>query len=165
MTSEDDHIETKNQLKLNILAWIFFIAGIVLINRFLIVEPYYAFTSQTWPKAAGQVIHVEEIVETGFRAGFPYPKITYQYGVGDQIYRNHWIRFGYNKVHNGNHSDAEALRDAFPKNTPVTVYYDPESPKRSVLKPGEWPLIDLIFLIPIALCFYLFYGLRNWLNS
>lgn len=115
-----------------------FIIGVVTTYTLCLSELYNAMTSPKWPTEAGQVIHVEEVVPTGHRAGFPYAKITYQYTVNNTEYKNHWIRFGYNKVHNGVRSDADAIRVAYPVGTSVTVTHHPEHPEKSVLRPGEY---------------------------
>ncbi len=138
-----------------------FIIGVVTSYTLFFSELYNAMVSPEWPTAQGQVIHVEEVVPTGHRAGFPYAKITYQYTVNNTAYQNHWIRFGYNKVHNGARSDADALRTAYPLGTRVTVSHHPAHPRLSVLRPGEFSWIDLTFLLIPGLCFFAAWHLRQ----
>ncbi|WP_211826106.1 DUF3592 domain-containing protein [Kistimonas asteriae] len=161
----DSHEQEKSIDKLaSVLAGlpgiVFFIIGVVTAYTLFFSDLYNAMTSPKWPTAQGQVIDVEEVVPTGYRKGFPYAKITYQYTVKNTQYQNHWIRFGYNKVHNGVRSDADAIRAAYPLGTLVTVYHHPDHPKQSVLKPGEFPWIDLTFLLIPGLCFFFAWRLR-----
>ncbi len=143
-------------------AIVLFTLGVVTAYSLVFSELYNAMTSPTWPTAQGLVIHVEEVIPTSsYRAGLPHAKITYQYTVNNTQYQNHWIQFGYNKVHNGVRSDADAIRAAYPLGTPVTVYHHPDHPRQSVLKPGEFPWLDLALLLIPGLFFFAAWHLRQ----
>ena len=94
-----------------------------------------ARASATWPTAEG-VITASEVTESRDGEGHDSysPEVAYQYTAGNQEHESYTIKFGENSY--DNRGRAEAIAATYPVGQPVTVYYDPEEPGRSVLEPG-----------------------------
>ena len=136
-------------------AFILLVAGFGF-SLWIAYDMYYAYVSRSWPVTSGEIIHIEERKQ---RSGGTSPIMTFQYRVNEQQYKSRNIAFGYNE-HNGRYPAREALRKAYPVGKQVNVFYNPKYPEMSVLRPGEYQWINLIFLTFPWACF--FFSRRLW---
>jgi hypothetical protein len=94
-----------------------------------------ARASASWPTAEGVVISSEVSLSTDADGSDSYsPEVTYRYPALDSNYENNTIKFGENSY--GNRRKAQGIAAEYPVGKSVTVYFDPDSPARSVLEPG-----------------------------
>jgi hypothetical protein len=94
-----------------------------------------ARASASWPTAEGVVLSSEVTLSTDADGSDSYsPEVTYRYLALDSSYENRTIKFGENSY--GNRRKAQDIAAGYPVGKSVTVYFDPESPARSVLEPG-----------------------------
>lgn len=91
--------------------------------------------SLDWPTAGGTVLYSEVEEDYDSEDGYTYyPRVTYQYNVDGQAYESDRVFFG---ADNTPEEDAYAIVAQFPAGSMVTVYYNPDKPKQSVLMPGD----------------------------
>jgi hypothetical protein len=134
-------------------------AGFFLIYRSL-QSRKQAEASQSWPSTPGVVAESRVTSSTstdsdGDTSTTYSPHVEYTYQVGGQEYRGKDITFGFKQGY-GNPSKAEEMVTRYPEGSPVTVFYDPAKPQRSVLERkvggfGSSLVIGIIFLV-IGLC-------------
>jgi hypothetical protein len=94
-----------------------------------------ARASASWPTAQGVILSSEVTLSTDADGSDSYsPEVTYRYLALDSSYQNRTIKFGENSY--GNRRKAQDIAARYPVGKSVTVYFDPESPARSVLEPG-----------------------------
>ena len=107
--------------------------------------------SRTWPTAEGTVIRVESTIkgETVFTMEGD-AKVQYEYVVNGNTYENDRIWYAIRT----NTRPIKQLADGLHPGSPVTVYYDPGNPARSVLltghDPNNWSLLVLSLLGPVG---------------
>jgi len=95
----------------------------------------FAIPSIFWPSVQGKVT-ATKVERSGFGAKTPSytPRIYYEYTVSSKKFNGHRrsiMDITYNKA-----TYAQTVIDAFPVGTVIDVYYSPNNPERSVLKPG-----------------------------
>lgn len=92
-----------------------------------------AMATQSWPTADG-VITFAEIYESRDEDGTSYGlNVSYRYSVNDTPYIGTRISLA---DYSSSRSYAQGLLEQYNVDTPVTVFYDPEDPAKSVLETG-----------------------------
>lgn len=109
-----------------------------------------ASEAAAWPEAAGRV--TRNWIEEGTTAGnngrrYPTytPRVAYNYDVGGSLYLNDRLSLSQTRQQSSRGAAEDQLR-AYPVGAPVTVRYDPQSPRRSALiveDAGSVPYIGL----------------------
>lgn len=98
-----------------------------------------AQASMEWPSVSGLVtrsnleFHRNEI-GTGPKTEYRV-EVTFEYVVGDQVYRNDMVRFDQGQLGN---DQKKLLVSAHPVGKRVDVFYNPDDPDQSVLVPGSF---------------------------
>lgn len=124
---------------------------IIIVTIILIVVRWKLWAARNWESTDGLVL--ESIVDE-YDEGY-YPKITYQYGVDEQIYRSSHICVG-EKSYSFGKRRTEQLVAQFPVGSQVTVYYNPKKPVKSVLMRGDRGLSrSLLTMICVLLIMFL----------
>jgi len=92
-----------------------------------------------WPKAAGTITSTWDSLDDG--------KIQYSYQVGAKRYVGTRV-FWYVGKSSADRTPQE-LTETYPPGSAVTVYYDPESPKTSLLEPWNTQnmIVALVFFV------------------
>lgn len=123
----------------------------------------YSNTSKNWPSVPGEVIKSE--VETHRSDGETHylPDIVYTYAVDGKTYTSSKITVGDPPL-DSNISPAKRAQAEYPVGKAVDVYYDPEVPSSSALKPGirknDIGLALITGLFPFIGILVFFSGLR-----
>jgi hypothetical protein len=123
--------------------------------------------SGEWSTANGSIISSDvrnEIKNSNGRSSTVYfPRVAYQYIVGNNSFISDRISFG--DYGSGSESRAIGIAGKYPMGSQVTVHYNPSDPSQSVIETGVNfgaylnPAIGLIFVIVGALG--LFFSFRN----
>jgi hypothetical protein len=101
-----------------------------------ISESQQAIASSQWPTTEGQII-AALVVESHEGRGTAYlPRVTYSYAVDGTSYTGTEIYFGTTGGVGELPHQAERTIQQFPVRSRVAVYYQPERPDHSVLRPG-----------------------------
>lgn len=92
--------------------------------------------SKSWPSVDGKVvsstIEIKQQESNGKMIDMFYPKVRYEYFVsGSQFYNN---RISFGDYGSNKRKSAGKICNKYPTNLNVTVYYNPQNPKISVLK-------------------------------
>ena len=132
-----------------------FISGICGIY-FCIRDIRNSTMSRAWPTAEGKVIYCN-IRDSNLLDGGPVTKyldIVYRFEVNGISYQ------GSDIWHGSDHTEmsegyAESYAEIYPVDTKVKVYYDPDSPRVTVLEPGELKP-QTFFLLAGSVLFVLF---------
>jgi len=110
-----------------------------------------AIKTKKWTTTIGTIISSEIKSTSMSKGGTGYiPKIYYSYKVGAQVYSSTKIRsipYGRSKTT----TTAERIIKKYPVNSNVTVYYNPNELKDSVLEPGIKFANILVLLLGLAL--------------
>ncbi len=124
-----------------VLMRIFFLFGMGL-SIFGGIFLWKALSSQTWPSVKGKIISAT--LEQGKVRGrvISREKIQYEYHVEGKRFVGERVSMGPRLLMFG--LSAEQVIKKYPKNMPVTVYYNPSRPEKSVLEPGLNPYVVLI---------------------
>jgi hypothetical protein len=99
-----------------------------------------ARASRTWESTNGKVIKSSvKRSQDGADDNSPkfYPQVEYEYFVAAKRYEGSEIYAGSSSDQYSTEMGAAQVSAGHPVDSPVTVYYDPQHPERSVLKPGE----------------------------
>ncbi len=110
--------------------------------------------SRTWRITRGRITHSEK-VWVGARTRSPRPEIRYAYDVDGTTYEGSRIVFEYSHVYSADAVD-QVLK-AYPVGAGTDVYYDPNQPVESTLRPGHVGLVTgllvgAVLLLPTSLC-------------
>jgi hypothetical protein len=103
-----------------------------------------AWASRGWPTAAGTVEEVTVVRDRSSTSNtsrpYYYYAVTYEYEVSGQRYRGDRYSLGNGSTASKNYESQREARnvgeEAYPEGSEVAVYYDPENPASTVLKPG-----------------------------
>jgi Protein of unknown function (DUF3592) len=102
--------------------------------------------SAAWPRVRGEVLEARPVWSSSPRAGKAYwPTIHYRYSVGGGTFSGDRVSFrpSYGRA------EAEEAVAKFPAGSPVSVWYRPGDPGRSVLEPDTWRAgLAMVFLVP-----------------
>lgn len=119
----------------------FFFAAVGLI--FLIIGYYFIMQarrdwllyiqSQAWSSAAGQV-NKSQVVSIGLTHRTHEVAITYRYEVGGRQYNGKRLCFGAEKAIYWTPQQAEKVIARYPKDSRVTIHYEPGNPSNAVLE-------------------------------
>jgi hypothetical protein len=95
----------------------------------------YANASKAWPSVPGEITRSE--VETYRKDGKTQylPDIAYKYNIDGKNYTSSKVTVG-DPPYTSNISPARRIQSEYPVGKSVDVYYDPEVPSSSALKPG-----------------------------
>lgn len=130
-------MHTKKPGKANpiVLGIIFIIAGGITFFLFALPPLQYANTSKSWPSVSGEVIKSE--IDTWQKDGKTHytPKIVYTFTVDGKKLTSSKITVG-DSPFDSNISPAKRVQAEYPVGKQVDVFYDPEVPSSSALKPG-----------------------------
>jgi hypothetical protein len=94
------------------------------------------FQSRYWPQVAGLIIESRiDVREKNF-----WPRVRYQYQIGETIYQGETILFG--GEGSTDRVEAEAMMGRYPSGVTVPISYDPNDPATACLEPGAvaWTL-------------------------
>lgn len=120
--------------------------------------------SQSWPQVTGKII-ASSVWSSQTDEDYS-AMLRYTYKVDGQTHRGQRLRFGYTP--HDERSEAQKEQEQFPEGKMVPVYYDPETPDRSVLVRGAggyWgQLIGFSICLLIGLAF-LFLAIRTTLTK
>lgn len=111
------------------LLFAFLVAVSIAVFGVLLGEYRYAVASESWPSTQGEVLSsaVRRSGRTRWAA------VRYSYRVGGKEMVGARVRY----VAPVALEWASTTVSRYPAGTPVTVYYDPEQPRESVLEPGR----------------------------
>ena len=117
------------------LGIIFTLVGGAVFFLFALPPLQYSNTSKSWPTVPGTITRSE--VDVWRRDGKTHyqPDIGYTYSVDGKKYSSSKITVGEPPLDN-NVTPAKRLQAEYPVGKEVVVYYDPELPESSALKPG-----------------------------
>ncbi len=117
------------------LGIIFAIVGAAVFLLFALPPLQYSVASKDWPSVQGTITRSE--VDIWKRDGNTHyePDIAYSYTVDDKKYSSSKITVGDPPLDN-NVTKAKQVQAEYPVGKEVVVYYDPELPESSALKPG-----------------------------
>ncbi len=145
------------------LGFLFIVFGGIVFFMWGLPPLEYSNTSKNWPSVPGEVIKSE--VETYRRDGNTHylPDIVYTYAVDGKTYTSSKITVGDPPL-DSNISPAKRAQAEYPVGKAVDVYYDPEVPSSSALKPGirknDIGLALITGLFPFIGILVFFSGLR-----
>jgi len=119
------------------------------------VLQWHGWASTGWPSTLGEVKQIEIGVDhgsAGFYAPVYWPEYVYRYSVDGQSFENMTYRFGNGAATYPPSFGSEAEAHAHgaltnPVGAPIRVYYDPNQPERSVLKPGGSIINIMVMMI------------------
>ena len=104
-----------------------------------------------WPSVNGTVVSARLVSHGSIRYRADFPEISYSYEVGGKVYKSKHIAAGGEMGGVG----AQGVLDRYPVASQVTVFYDPQNPKKAVLEKKsvtqKWLWVILIFT-NILLC-------------
>lgn len=106
-----------------------------------------ANSSYTWIEVKGKIVSTK-IVNNSDEKDI---EVKYTYSVNGKSYHGHKISFGDNTSMTG--QEVDRIYEKFlPSGKIISVYYNPKSPDKAVLEPGNnfgslWPLIMGVFLL------------------
>lgn len=128
---------------------IFLIIGLV-VSTIGFREMKEAKVSTKWPTTSGVILESKVDSRSDSDSGTSYhAEVLYQFEMDGAKIQGNRISFG--EVGTGDASDASRVVNRFPKDTEVTIYYDPKDPFNAVLEPGiqtgTWflPVFGLVF--------------------
>lgn len=102
--------------------------------------------SAGWPQVRGEVVDTRDVWSSSPRAGKAYwPTLHYRYSVGGTTFSGERVSFrpSYGRA------EAEEAVAKFPAGAPVSVWYRPGDPGKSVLEPDTWRAgLAMVFLVP-----------------
>jgi len=110
----------------------FLVVGIIQLV-WCIVDSRLALLSARWPTVAGTVISAQVVEDTSGRGTASFPRVRYSYVVNGTTYIGRRIYF---RDASELPEQAQTTVRSFPLNSHVAVYYRPENPDDSLLKPG-----------------------------
>ena len=93
-----------------------------------------SYRSRTWRITRGRITHSDK-VWVGARTRSPRPEIRYAYDVDGATCEGSRIVFEYSHVYSADAVDQ--LLKAYPVGASTDVYYDPNQPGESTLRPGH----------------------------
>lgn len=117
------------------LGIIFASVGAALFFLFALPPLHYASASNSWPTVSGTIIKSEIDVWRDDGKTHYQPDIVYSYKVDNKKFTSSKITVGDPPLDNSI-TPAKRLQTEYPVDSEVTVYYDPEVPASSALKPG-----------------------------
>ena len=146
-----------------IVALILIIIGFVIsgLTLFAIIN---SFSSKKWMTTNGKIIN-SEIYKQSFtgEADVTYrPSIAFEYLVNGEKFISDRLYYGVKIMSSGNWINSRKLIEKYPVDKEVTVYYNPNKPKISVIEPGLH--FDLGGIFIFSICFIAL-GLIIYLNS
>jgi hypothetical protein len=129
--------------ELNLLGIAFVVGGPLFALVLFVTAIYYrrrAHAARSWPAAQGIVLSSRVRASSGNRGGVGYmPHIVYRYKVGVQVHEN--ARLSLDFKTRTDEATAQAHANHYQVGQPVTVYYDPAQPDKSVIEhvtPAVW---------------------------
>lgn len=119
------------------------VGGILLVR--LLFMRHLAIASRSWPMVAGRITASrKEIVRDEDGDMSYYPIVEYDYVVAGQACTSSIIKFSLEK-------DSEVVADhilgRYSPGTMVSVYHHPRKPRLSVLEPGGFSHVDLVYFL------------------
>ncbi len=135
-------------------------AGIILI----VVESKnvtHAMATKRWPTVQGRITSINVLQSGGIR-----PRIKYAYKVGHQDLKDETdYHFPYLGMSSTRKEVAHKITSGFETHKPVVVYYNPEDPAESYLKPGPtWDAFTRLSFGSILYGAGVFLLYSGWLN-
>ncbi|MBN2763381.1 MAG: DUF3592 domain-containing protein [Bacteroidales bacterium] len=118
------------------LGLIFAIVGGAIFFLFALPPLQYSGTSKKWPTVSGEITRSEVKVWRSDGKTHYQPDIAYAYSIDGKNYNSSKITVGDPPLDN-NVTPAKRLQAEYPVGKEVVVYYDPELPESSALKPGN----------------------------
>jgi hypothetical protein len=118
-----------------VLGLLFILIGGIVFFLWGLPSLKYSHASKIWPAVPGEIIRSE--VETYRRDGKTQyqPDIAYKYSVDNKDYSSSKVTVG-DPPFTSNISPAKRIQADYPVGKSVDVYYDPEVPSSSALRPG-----------------------------
>ncbi|HZK61325.1 MAG TPA: DUF3592 domain-containing protein [Anaerovoracaceae bacterium] len=117
------------------LGIIFAIVGGAIFFLFALPPLQYSNTSKSWPTVPGTITRSNVDIWRSDGKTHYQPDIAYNYAVDGKKYSSSKITVGDPPLDN-NVTLAKRLQAEYPAGKEVVVYYDPELPESSALKPG-----------------------------
>ncbi len=125
-----------------------FISSLLLV--FILFNGYKVLSSKNWPIAVGTITDISVSIASSGTAR----QLKYQYRVDGDLYTNDKEYFGLLVSSRGE------TTAGYSEGSTVNVFYNPDNPAESVLKPGE--LKGVILPAVIAFLLYIFYLYGKW---
>ena len=145
------------------LGIIFAIVGGAIFFLFALPPLQYSSTSKSWPTVPGTITKSEIDIWRSDSKTHYQPDIVYAYSVNGKKYTSSKITVGDPPLDN-NVTPAKRLQAEYPVGKEVVVYYDPEVPASSALKPGiktnDMMLAAITLLFLVVGLFMLYRGLK-----
>ena len=140
-------------LILVILVGLLFVSCIAGIFK-AISDQINGYRSEFWPSTTGKVISAEVKRTSDGEGGDLYkPKVRYRYQVDDKPYQSSRITFKLpnplDNMFGGDQRLAEEAVRRYAIGREVTVYYQPNRPKKAALEPGSSSLFLMLFRVII----------------
>ncbi len=112
-----------------------------------------------WPTASGTVTRSEIAVSKGAKSGDPSysPSVWYDYSVDQQEYTGYVISYGAQGYNAISEKSVAKVVSAYPLNSKVRVFYDPDRPGVGCLKKSKPFLSIFVCLLLCGLSGYAFY--------
>ncbi len=154
-----------NPITLGIL---FMLVGGITFFLFGLPPLQYSNSSQTWPSVSGEVIKSE--IDTWQKDGKTHytPKIVYTFIVDGKKLTSSKITVG-DSPFDSNILPAKRIQAEYPVGKQVDVFYDPEVPSSSALKPGiqtnDLVLAGITGIFLVAGVFMFFNGMKTKLKQ
>lgn len=136
---------------LGLIAILFFgiVIDVYLYRQYLGDKNYIQTAKTIWPKVTAKVTSAKRHDGSGYQsgesqvAGSHYNMVTYSYEVGNKSYKK------------TEYVDAErSFLDRFPKDTEVTVFYNPHDPKDAMWEYRTEPNLGVLVLLDIVLLIF-----------
>ncbi len=112
---------------------------------YYLIQVISASRAKGWPVVTGTVTSSRVEQTPSLRLGPNYkPRVEYAYAIGGVTYRGDQLRFDDDPY--AFRSSATSRLVGYAPGASIAVYYDPDDPSNSVLKPGsEWRTYSSIF--------------------
>jgi hypothetical protein len=125
-----------------------------LVFLFIVVfSVIYSLKARHWTMTIGKIIHSEVCIshDTEDSTDTYRPKIVFEYSVFGEKFICDRLFFGVKIMTNGNLVNSRKLVEKYTVNKEVTVYYNPDKPKQSVIEPGIHNVLGSLFFVSICL--------------
>jgi hypothetical protein len=135
-----------------------------------VTQEAQAGASRAWPSTQGRIISSYVDVTNNKGTSSYWPRVTYEYKVGDLLLEGDRVQFGQNG--SARKPDAVTTVEKFPPGRIVPVFYNPRAPEISCLLPGKFesvtyvplffgPFLFLFGFVPLFWRFFVWWGKRT----
>lgn len=134
------------------------IAGLILFIigfKMLVISSYSianSFMAREWTMTKGRIIHSDVYTsESAGEASSYRPNIVFEYSVFGEKFICDRLFYGVDIMSSLNLGNSKKLIKKYPVNKEVTVYYNPDKPKQSVVEPGLHFGLCILFFVAVCM--------------